>query len=157
MTARFLIVLAAGMAALAPLPAAAEDQPREHFVSREELSRQVAATSNGVAIYTAPTGEGLKLLMVRREQDGEAELHDHVADEFVAVHGVAEVIVGGTLTGHRQTAPGEWRGGVIEGGRSYRMTPGDILWIPAGIPHQTLVPQGEVFEYMAFKVEDPRP
>ena len=31
--------------------------------------------------------------------------------------------------------PGEWRGGTLEGGSFYRLSPGDVLWIPAGQPH----------------------
>jgi hypothetical protein len=33
------------------------------------------------------------------------------------------------------------------------MGPGDVLWIPAGAPHQSLVPKGGDFRYLAFKFE----
>jgi quercetin dioxygenase-like cupin family protein len=54
------------------------------------------------------------------------------------------------VTGNRQTAPGEFRGGTISGGRDYQLAPGDILWIPAGAPHQ-VTPKGGDFRYLAFK------
>jgi uncharacterized RmlC-like cupin family protein len=63
------------------------------------------------------------------------------------------VRVGASVSGNRQTAPGEWRGGAMEGGSFYNLSPGDVLWIPAGRPHQTLVAKGASFSYLAFKFE----
>ena len=39
----------------------------------------------------------------------------------------------------------------IAGARSYRLGPGDVLWIPPDTPHQTLVPKGGEIRYLAFK------
>jgi quercetin dioxygenase-like cupin family protein len=56
------------------------------------------------------------------------------------------------VAGNHQTAAGEFRGGTITGGQEYQLAPGDILWIPAGAPHQ-VTPKGGPFRYLAFKFE----
>ena len=100
-----------------------------------------------------PTGPGATILMVRRDRDGDVEVHEHLNDEFVVQAGHAVVRVGGTVSGNHQTAPGEWRGGTIADGSLYHLSPGDVLWIPAGQPHQTLISKGGSFTYLAFKFE----
>jgi mannose-6-phosphate isomerase-like protein (cupin superfamily) len=90
------------------------------------------------------------VLAARRLKAGEVEVHDHLNDEFVVQSGHAVVRVGGRVSGNHQTAPGEWRGGAITGGHSYQLAPGDVLWIPAGSPHQ-VTPKGGAFRYLAFK------
>jgi mannose-6-phosphate isomerase-like protein (cupin superfamily) len=143
-----LLVLA--FAALAT-QAGAQSAPQPHYVAAKDLRAAVAKTTAGLATYAVPTGEGALLLMVRREADGEVELHDKLNDEFVAHSGRASVMVGGKAEGQRQSAPNEWRGGMLTGGEVYNLGPGDVLWIPAGVPHQVLVPKGKSFEYLAFK------
>jgi uncharacterized RmlC-like cupin family protein len=62
------------------------------------------------------------------------------------------VIVGGRVTGDRETGPGERRGGRIEGGERITLASGDQLMIPAGIPHQVLPDAGARFDYMVVKL-----
>ncbi len=88
---------------------------------------------------------------MRRDRSGEVELHETQNDVFVAHAGRATVLVGGEVTGHRQTTPHEWRGGSISGATSYPMAAGDVLFIPAGLPHQVIVQKGGTFSYLAFK------
>jgi len=40
----------------------------------------------------------------------------------------------------------------VSGGTETEIKPGDIVVIPAGIPHQLLLPPGESFYYFVFKV-----
>jgi mannose-6-phosphate isomerase-like protein (cupin superfamily) len=124
-----------------------------HYVQAAQLRAMVATTKDGVVIAPVPAGPGATILMVRRDRDGEVEVHEHLNDEFVVQAGHAVVRVGGTVTGNRQTAPGEWRGGTMSDGSFYHLSPGDVLWIPAGQPHQTLVGQAGSFSYLAFKFE----
>ena len=39
------------------------------------------------------------------------------------------------MVGGKVTAPGQSRGTDIQGGRSQRLAKGDVIVIPAGIPH----------------------
>jgi mannose-6-phosphate isomerase-like protein (cupin superfamily) len=140
------LAIAAGAAA-----ARAADAPR-HLTSAQ-LSALVATAKGALTTAPVPTGPGATILMVRRDGDGEVELHERLNDEFVVRAGHAVVRVGGTVAGNRQTAPGEWRGGTMSGGSLYHLGPGDVLWIPAGQPHQTLADKGRPFDYLAFKFE----
>jgi len=142
------VVLAVGFAA----PAGAQAADEGHYVSAAELGAMVAKTKDGLATAPVPTGPGATVLAARRDGVGEVEVHERLNDEFVVQAGHATVRVGGKVAGNRQTAPGEWRGGTITGGASYQLAPGDVLWIPAGSPHQ-VTPKGGTFRYLAFKFE----
>lgn len=86
------------------------------------------------------------LLAIRRDADGEAEVHDTQVDVIFVKSGEGTLILGGTVVEPRTTAPGEIRGKSIKGGVSKKMAAGDVLHIPAKIPHQMLVPKSLSFE-----------
>ena len=44
-------------------------------------------------------------------------------------------MTGGTMVGAKQTAPDERRAAKIEGGQTHHLTKGDVIVVPAGIPH----------------------
>jgi mannose-6-phosphate isomerase-like protein (cupin superfamily) len=87
-----------------------------------------------------------------REGDGEAEVHEMVADYFVAQTGEATLVVGGKLAQPRQTAQNELRAPGIQGGEKFKLTAGDIVVIPANMPHQLLIEKGKQFTYFVVKV-----
>jgi mannose-6-phosphate isomerase-like protein (cupin superfamily) len=91
------------------------------------------------------------LLAIRREGDGEAEVHDTQVDVIFVKSGEGTLVLGGTVVEPRTTAPGETRGKSIKGGVSKKMAAGDVIHIPAKIPHQMLVPKALSFEVV--KVE----
>jgi mannose-6-phosphate isomerase-like protein (cupin superfamily) len=86
------------------------------------------------------------LLAIRREGDGEAEVHETQVDVIFVTSGEGTLIVGGTMVGSHTSAPNEIRGTSITGGVSKKMAPGDVFHIPAKIPHQMLVPKMIQFE-----------
>jgi mannose-6-phosphate isomerase-like protein (cupin superfamily) len=86
------------------------------------------------------------LLAIRRDADGEAEVHDTQVDVIFVKSGEGTLILGGTVVEPRTTAPGEIRGKSIKGGISKKMVAGDVIHVPAKIPHQMLVPKSLTFE-----------
>jgi quercetin dioxygenase-like cupin family protein len=92
-----------------------------------------------------------KLWVIRRDGDGEAEIHDTQVDVITVIAGEGILIVGGKMLSPHTTAPGEVRGPSIEGGEKVKMATGDVFHIPAKIPHQMLVPKSLTFEVV--KVE----
>ena len=86
------------------------------------------------------------LLAIRREGDGEAEIHETQVDVIFVKSGEGTLILGGTMVEPRTTAPGEIRAKSIKGGVSKKMAAGDVIHIPAKIPHQMLVPKALTFE-----------
>jgi mannose-6-phosphate isomerase-like protein (cupin superfamily) len=86
----------------------------------------------------------------RREVDGQVEIHMEQNDLFIGHSGSATIVVGGYVEGNRLRGPGEWIGGTISGGVSYDIGPGDMLWVPAGIPHQVFL-KGGPFNHITIK------
>ncbi|SRR5579883_2822126 len=87
------------------------------------------------------------LMVIRREGDGEAEVHENQVDIMFITQGEGTLVVGGTVVDGHTTAPGEIRGKSIQGGATHKMAVGDVFHIPAKVPHQMLVPK-----YIAFEV-----
>ncbi len=93
-------------------------------------------------------------LIVFRDADGEAEVHESHTDLWVVQKGQATLIVGGEVVDARETGPGEIRGPSIDGGKSYRLQPGDVVNIPPRTAHQVLVEEGTTFTYLILKVKE---
>jgi mannose-6-phosphate isomerase-like protein (cupin superfamily) len=91
-------------------------------------------------------------MLAYREATGSSELHEHEADFFVVETGQATLMTGGRLTNPKTQKPGEIRGTSIEGGKRHTVSAGDIVHIPAGIPHQLLIEKGKPFTYFVVKV-----
>ena len=65
----------------------------------------------------------------------DVEIHEHEADLFYVIEGRATQVLGGSVVGGRQTGLGQIRGSKIEGGQTYQLGKGDVMWVPAGMPH----------------------
>lgn len=88
----------------------------------------------------------------RREGPGEVEYHERVVDVMRVVDGTATVITGGEIEDAREVAPGELRGRAVSGGKTHKLSAGDVLAIPNGVPHQ-FVEVSDPFLYFVVKVE----
>ena len=86
------------------------------------------------------------LLIVRREGDREAEIHENQVDVITVVSGEGTLVVGGTAVDTHPTTAGEIRGKSITGGTNHKMAAGDVFHIPAKVPHQMLVPKALVIQ-----------
>ena len=91
-------------------------------------------------------------MLAHREETGSSEVHEHEADFFVVQEGEATIVTGGKVVNPQMQKPGEIRGSSITGGERHLLSTGDIIHIPAGIPHQLLVEKGKPFTYFVVKV-----
>jgi mannose-6-phosphate isomerase-like protein (cupin superfamily) len=106
-----------------------------------DAARRVTAIAS--ADVTAAFAKGLPLVETggykvhasRRESAGMAEVHRRDTDIFYVLEGSAVLVTGGTLVGGTETGPGEWRGLAIEDGVSRRIGKGEVIIVPAGVPH----------------------
>jgi uncharacterized protein GlcG (DUF336 family) len=87
----------------------------------------------------------------RRTAPGEVEFHEHVVDIMHVVQGRATVVTGGQMVDQRRVGPGEVRARAVEGGTSHDLAEGDVLVVPAGVPHQ-FVAASDPFLYFVAKV-----
>jgi mannose-6-phosphate isomerase-like protein (cupin superfamily) len=87
----------------------------------------------------------------RRSTPGEVEWHASVTDVMHVVHGSATVVTGGELVDARVSGPGEQRAHSVVGGTEHRLEAGDVLVVPAGVPHQ-FTAVSDPFHYFVTKV-----
>jgi mannose-6-phosphate isomerase-like protein (cupin superfamily) len=87
-----------------------------------------------------------------RRQSGSVEVHKKTADIFVIESGEADLVTGGTVVNPTESSPNEIRGSAIQDGVEHHVVAGDVLTIPAGMPHQMKVAPGKEVLYMAIKV-----
>ena len=92
-------------------------------------------------------------MIALRHQDGRAEVHENYADVFFVVQGNAKLLTGGTVQAGNTVSPGEIRGKSVLNGVETTLNQGDIVHIPATVPHQIL-PQGGTFLYFVIKVKE---
>jgi mannose-6-phosphate isomerase-like protein (cupin superfamily) len=171
MRANFTLVIAvtvlaasapATLTAQDPAPASAEQAAPLLGAAQILSASQLAALADSLPAGPLATRQiarfdGLSNMLGRRDTSGVNERHEDATDIFVVQRGRARLLYGGTADGERVTAPGEWRGGTIRNGTERELAQGDIVVIPAGVPHQLLLAPGESFYYFVFKVAKQTP
>ena len=105
-----------------------------------------------VASEVIATDGNRKFMVAHREGSGLAEIHDTEADIMVISKGQITMVYGGTIVDGKTTAPGETRGPAIKGGTEVKLGPGDVLHIPAKVPHQMKLDPGNQVTYFVTKV-----
>ena len=91
-------------------------------------------------------------LQIRRNRSGVPEVHDRWTDVTVVQAGRGTLLSGGRVSGSRVESSGEHRGGTIAGGTSRPVAAGDLMVIPAGVPHQYTIAAGDSLRYLTVKV-----
>jgi mannose-6-phosphate isomerase-like protein (cupin superfamily) len=127
---------------------AADLQQRE-----AKLIEAAKADPTGFAVATIDDYGNDRTLLVVRLHTGDAERHQLWADQIYVNKGNLTLVYGGTMQQERPngTAPGETRGSGVEGGKEIPLHTGDIVHIPAGIPHWVKVAPGTTATYLVFK------
>ena len=110
--------------------------------------------ASGLATQTIKKYSTDYAMLAFRSQSGKAELHEKFADFYVVVAGNATLVSGGKMVNGATTAPGEVRGDSIQGGEDTKLKKGDIVHIPANIPHQLTLAKGDTFQYFIVKVQE---
>jgi mannose-6-phosphate isomerase-like protein (cupin superfamily) len=96
--------------------------------------------------------------LLYRDGDGNPEQHDHVIDVVFVQSGEGTLVMGGTMIGRKAgSGAGEFVGTSLEGGERRALGPGDVVHIPAAIPHSFLVPKGKHITYVLVKFPGRRP
>jgi mannose-6-phosphate isomerase-like protein (cupin superfamily) len=126
------------------------------------LRAQQAPLPAGVTVWSKgvpPAGikhkddYGTHILSVsHREKDGVVEQHAHKDDVMVVQTGEGTLVVGGKGLNMHATGPGEQQGSSIEGGTKFHVSVGDVIHIPAGVPHQFFVATGTQITYTLVKI-----
>jgi quercetin dioxygenase-like cupin family protein len=114
------------------------------FIGHDQVAR-------GGTLIAAPN---LSILMAHRDKPGMVEVHDKETDTLYVLAGTATIVTGGTMIGGKAIEPGQQRGTDIEGGQPQALTKGDVMVIPAGVPHWFKEVHGSI-DYYVVKVIAP--
>src|SRR5436309_6169432 len=98
-----------------------------------DSARVNAAFEKGAVLFN--DGESYMVHASRREKPGMAEIHTKDADIVYVLDGTATLVTGGTAVNAKVTEPDELRGTSISGGASQQLKKGDVIVVPAGVPH----------------------
>lgn len=79
-------------------------------------------------------------MLHRAKAETGALIHERVTETYYILHGSGTIVTGGTLGAAKPTdltrvGAGPSLQGQRQGGESRRVGPGDVIIIPAGVPH----------------------
>jgi mannose-6-phosphate isomerase-like protein (cupin superfamily) len=119
-----------------------------------EKNLEQKADASGLATETLKKYTSDYTMLAFRSKSGKAELHEKFADFYFVLGGAATLVSGGHMVNSSTTAPGEVRGDSVQDGKETKLKKGDIVHIPANIPHQLVLDKGATFQYFIVKVQE---
>ena len=128
---------------------------QSELLERAKLLQQLAA-EKGSASETLEKYPHHYTMLAFRNRSGGAEVHQNFADLFYILDGHAVLVTGGDVVDPKSTGPGETLGASVKGGSRQELNPGDVVHIPAGMPHQMILSNGQTVTYFVMKVEENR-
>jgi mannose-6-phosphate isomerase-like protein (cupin superfamily) len=154
-----LISLLAALLSIPSAPAASPDgfalwKPAQLRAREQALSRSVRPDHS--SRETLADYKDHRFRMLYRDADGVPEQHDNEIDVVIVQSGEGTLLLGGKMTAPQTNSEGsgagEWKGTGIEGGEKHALGPGDVVHIPAKLPHSFLVPKGKHITYVLLKI-----
>ena len=152
---RTAVRLIATLLVVAPVLAA--DHPDFRLWKAGELTRRDAALSKKVgpdhsSRETLADFGDHRVRFLYRDADGFPEQHDTIVDLVFVQSGEGVLQLGGTVIDKKATgSPGEFVGSRLEGGSRHPLSTGDVIHIPATVPHAFLVAKGKHLTYVLVK------
>jgi mannose-6-phosphate isomerase-like protein (cupin superfamily) len=151
-------------AAASPAPAVAPRAPgaarREAEKRRRRIDFIPATTLHGMFLgngkvrgttVLTSADEQTNYVLVRRSTSSEPEVHARWDDLVIVRSGMGAIEMGDSLVGSRYRAPGERVGGKFTKSYTTVVHAGDLMRIPAAVPHAFIVSGPEPLEYLLVK------
>lgn len=166
MTKRLRTVLAV-LTIFLPIPALSQtdgglstEQPQDYVLwsaavvdaAAERLEQSLG--DKALVWETIGNYEGHSVYLVLRGRTSRAEIHDTESDVQISIRGKATSVVGGVLLDAESLPRKQQRGTTIEGGVRQELTPGDVMHIPPGAPHQLLIGPEDDYMYLLIKIDE---
>jgi len=86
--------------------------------------------------------------LAHREKSGVVESHGTRTIVMIVQSGEATLVVGNDIVDAKNTSPTEVRGTSIRNGIERKVSAGDVINMPAGLPHQFLLEPGKQITYI---------
>jgi hypothetical protein len=119
----------------------------------QSLHADAAADPRHLAVSNIKDFPNENFILAHREADGVPEVHETQVDVILVQTGSATLLVGGALVNGETVSPHEKRNGTIRGGVRQKLEPGDVVRIPAGMPHQLFLDGAHEITYLVVKVK----
>ncbi len=132
----------------AALVVAGDGKPAVTYASHDQVA---AAFVKGGGLAKGPD---YSVGAMVRSAAGASEMHDKQTDVYYVADGDATFVTGGVLLNDKVVAPGQHQGSGIQGGDVRHISKGDVIVIPAGVPHWFKEVPHSV-RYLLVKVEKP--
>ena len=142
-----LMLLAGAILGAGAISLAATDE-RPTYIPAAAVT---AAFEKGQPLLETPD---YKIHASRRVEAGQAEVHTRDTDIIYVLQGSVTFVTGGTVIDPQTTAADEIRGARIEGGTTRALNTGDVMVVPAGVPHW-FSQVDETFLYYVVKATAP--
>jgi mannose-6-phosphate isomerase-like protein (cupin superfamily) len=125
---------------------------RPDFISAETFSGALLGKGRvlGTTVLTS-TDEQTTYVIVRRSLSSQPEVHARWDDVVIVRSGTGAIEMGDSLVGSRYRAPGERAGGKFTKRYQIVVHAGDLVRIPAAVPHAFVVSGTEPLEYLVIK------
>jgi mannose-6-phosphate isomerase-like protein (cupin superfamily) len=127
---------------------------RVDFIQAKDLEdaarRLTGRLTRGETVLTS-SDEQSTFLLVHRTVSSEPEVHARWDDVVIVRAGTGAIELGDSLVGSSYRAPGERKGGTITMRYSVVVRAGDIVRIPAGVPHAFTVSRESTLDYFVLK------
>jgi len=136
---------------LAPEPAGFALWKSAELTQRDQALSKKVGPDHSARETLADYGDH-RFRLLYRDADGNPEQHDNIVDVVIVKSGEGTLLLGGKMINPKASSgAGEWLGTGIEGGERHPLGPGDVVHIPARIPHSFLVPAGKHITYVLVK------
>ena len=86
--------------------------------------------------------------LAHREKSGVVESHGTRTIVMIVQSGEATLVVGNDIVDAKNSSPTEVRGSSIRNGIERKVSAGDVINMPAGLPHQFLLEPGKQITYI---------
>jgi len=127
---------------------------QEELKQRDQaLSKKVGADHSARETLADYGDHRFRLLY--RDADGVPEQHDNTVDVVIVQSGEGTLVLGGKMVNLTARGIGEYVGTGIEGGERHALAPGDLVHIPAKIPHNFVIAKGKHITYVLVKFPAP--
>jgi mannose-6-phosphate isomerase-like protein (cupin superfamily) len=153
-TVASLALAAAGLTAAGAQTLTVDHYTQSQLIEKAQALNAKAQGPEGAASATLNEYPNHFTMIALRHKSGGAEIHEQYADFFFVVQGEATLVTGGAVQNSKTVSPGEIRGAAVLGGTKTNLSQGDVVHIPASVPHQILVTDGGTFVYFVIKVKE---
>jgi len=124
------------------------------LLERAAYLRKMAKYGNGSASDTIKALPHYSAVLSFQGRTSDPEVHENHTCLFHVLSGTATLVTGGMLTRPMQAGAGVLRGDLIENGSRQELRQGDVVHIPAGVPHQFLIAGEKAITCLIVKIAE---